>query len=120
MSSKEVDLTCPCCSARLTVDIRTGQVLKRKLAPKEGAPEAPKDAWESAQDRVRDRTTEGKRKLESALDYERTKEARFDELFKQATEKQKPKPEDGALKPSRAPPGADSSSLGYRGAASFE
>jgi hypothetical protein len=36
----------------------------------------------------------GKRKLESALDYERTKEARFDELFKQATEKRKDKPAD--------------------------
>ena len=94
MSSKEVELTCPCCSARLTVDIRTGQVMKRVVAPKEGAEGSAKDAWESAQDRVRERSAEGKRKLESALDYERTKEARFDELFKKATEKRARKPED--------------------------
>jgi len=94
MSSKEIDVTCPCCSARLSVDVRTGQVMKRTLPVKEGAGEAPKDAWASAQDRVRERTEGGKRKLESALDYERTKEARFDELFKQATEKRKDKPAD--------------------------
>lgn len=90
--SKEVEVTCPCCTARLTIDVRTGQVLKRQAPPKEGA--APKDAWESAQDRVRERSSEGKRKLESALDYERTKEARFDELFKKATEKTSRKPDE--------------------------
>jgi hypothetical protein len=92
MSSKEVEVTCPCCTARLTIDVRTGQVLKRQVPAKEGAGEPGKDAWASAQDRVRERTAEGKRKLESALDYERTKEARFDELFKKATEKNAPKP----------------------------
>jgi len=94
VSSKEVEVTCPCCSTRLTVDIRTGQVLKRQITPKEGAEGGAKDAWESAQDRVRERSAEGKRKLESALDYERTKEARFDELFKKATEKRAPKPDE--------------------------
>jgi hypothetical protein len=95
MSSKEVEVTCPCCTARLTVDIRTGQVLKRQVPAKDGERGPAKDAWESAQDRVRERSAEGKRKLDSALDYERTKEARFDELFKQATERQKPKPGGG-------------------------
>jgi len=94
MSSKELELTCPCCSARLWVDVRTGQVLKRQVPAKEGAPGTSKDAWDSAQDRVRERSVEGSRKLESALDYERTKEARFDELFKKATEKRARKPED--------------------------
>ncbi|MBK7642397.1 MAG: hypothetical protein IPJ19_05025 [Planctomycetes bacterium] len=94
MSSKEVEVTCPCCSTQLTVDVRTGQVLRRKLAAKGDGDAAPKDAWESAQERVRDRTAESKRKLESALDYERTKEARFDELFKNATDKNAPKDED--------------------------
>jgi len=94
MSPKEVEVTCPCCTARLTIDVRTGQVMKRQAPPKEGEKGGAKDAWESAQDRVRERSAEGKRKLESALDYERTKEARFDELFKQATEKRKAKPAD--------------------------
>jgi hypothetical protein len=92
--SKEVEVTCPCCTARLTIDVRTGTVLKRQLPVKEGAEGPPKDAWESAQDRVRERSAEGKRKLESALDYERTKEARFDELFKKATEKRARKPDE--------------------------
>jgi hypothetical protein len=93
VSPKEVEVTCPCCTARLTIDVRTGQVLKRQVPTKEGAGEPAKDAWESAQDRVRERTAEGKRKLESALDYERTKEARFDELFKKATEKKARNPD---------------------------
>jgi hypothetical protein len=92
--SKEVEVTCPCCTARLTIDVRTGQVLKRQAPVKPGTGEPPKDAWESAQDRVRERTAEGKRKLDSALDYERTKEARFDELFKKATEKRAPEPDE--------------------------
>jgi hypothetical protein len=94
MSLKEIELNCPCCAARLTVDIRTGQVLKRQDAPKEGSTDPAKDRWQSAQERVRERSLEGNRKLESALDYERTKEARFDELFKKATEKQAEPPDE--------------------------
>ncbi len=94
MPVKEVDVTCPCCSARLTVDVLSGQVLRKKPAQKEGEGAAPKDAWEAAQERVRGRSSDSAKKLEGALEYERTKEARFDELFRKATEKNAPKPDD--------------------------
>ena len=87
MSAKQIDVTCPCCSTRLTVDVGTGQILHR-IGPEtadEGV--SGKDRWISAQERVRERTKSGEDKLESALDYERGKAARFDELFQKAREK---------------------------------
>jgi hypothetical protein len=56
-------------------------------------PEGPRDGWAAAQDKVRERTSSGQGKLESALDYERNKQKRFDELFKKATDKHGPKPD---------------------------
>lgn len=87
MSAKQIDVTCPCCSTRLTVDVLTGQILRRTspAAPEVGT--SGKDRWVSAQERVRERTKSGEEKLESALDNERGKSARFDELFQKAQEK---------------------------------
>lgn len=87
MSSREIEVTCPCCSARLVVDTRTSQVMKtvRKEDDASGAP--PRDRWAAAEDKVRERTESGKSKLESALEYERNKSKRFDELFNKASEK---------------------------------
>jgi hypothetical protein len=87
MSAKQIDVTCPCCSTRLTVDVLTRQIL-RKEAPEtaqEGG--SGKDRWNSAQERVRDRTKSSEDKLASALENERGKSARFDELFQKAREK---------------------------------
>ena len=98
MSAKDIEVRCPCCATRLLVDVATGKILKTMSAPDPAAqqPDAPpgKDRWESAQKRVRERTTSSTQKLESALEAERTKEARFDELFKKAREKHEPKDED--------------------------
>ena len=86
MSKKQIDVSCPCCSARLTIDVNTAQVMRTVLP--EAADGKPKsDQWESAQERVRERTTKSMDKLESALEGERTKEARFDEIFRKAKEK---------------------------------
>lgn len=87
MSAKQIDVTCPCCSTRLTVDVLTRQILRRESpeAAQEGV--SGKDRWNSAQERVRDRTKSSEGKLESALDNERGKSARFDELFQKAREK---------------------------------
>ena len=36
MSTKQIDVTCPCCEARLVVDVRTEKVLKHmQLLPSE-------------------------------------------------------------------------------------
>jgi hypothetical protein len=91
MSAKDIEVLCPCCAARLSVDVATGKILKSVPAPEDGprgADATPsKDRWESAQKRVRDRTQSSTQKLESALEAERTKEARFDDLFKKARDK---------------------------------
>jgi hypothetical protein len=94
MSSREIELTCPCCSARLVVDTRTAQVMKT-VRKDEAAGERPAaDRWSSAQAKVQERSKSGLDKLDSALEYERGKKDRFDELFKKATEKHKRKPEE--------------------------
>ena len=87
MSAKQIDVTCPCCSTRLTVDVLTGHVLRRSGPEAAETAAAGKDRWVSAQERVRERTKSGEDKLESALDHERGKSARFDELFQKAREK---------------------------------
>jgi hypothetical protein len=89
MTAKQIDVTCPCCSARLTVDVLTSQVLRRSQ-PEEKRTEAgsdAKDRWSSAQERVRDRTKTGEEKLASGLEHERTKAKKFDDLFDKAREK---------------------------------
>lgn len=92
MNAKDIEVRCPCCATRLLVDVATGKILKTTPAPEPpgqdlvGKP--PRDRWESAQQSVRDRTQTSTRKMESALEAERTKEDRFDELFKQARDKQ--------------------------------
>jgi len=87
MSAKQIDVTCPCCSTRLTVDVLTGQILRRSGPEASEASGSGKDRWVSAQERVRERSKSGQDKLESALDHERGKSARFDELFRKAHEK---------------------------------
>lgn len=87
MSAKQIDVTCPCCSSRLTVDVLTGHIMRTVRPSEGGGGEASADRWGSAQEKVRERTTSGQDKLESALEHERTKESRFDELFKKAQEK---------------------------------
>lgn len=71
------------------MDVLTSQVLRRSL-PSEKGPEAEsgsKDRWNSAQERVRDRTKTGEDKLASGLEHERTKAKKFDDLFDKAREK---------------------------------
>lgn len=50
-----------------------------------------RDKWSAAQSKVEERSKGGLDKLERALDQERGKKDRFDELFKKATDKHKPK-----------------------------
>ena len=100
MSAKQIDVTCPCCSTRLTVDVLTAQVLRRSPPPgaSDRAEENPSsgDRWASAQDRVRERSKSGEDRLENALEQERGKSKRFDELFEKAREKHGRKPGEDA------------------------
>ena len=93
MNAKEIEVLCPCCATRLLVDVRTGTILRRTTAAAQ-EPAPGEDRWDSASKKVRDRTLSGAEKLESALEDERTKESRFDELFRKATDKHARKPEE--------------------------
>ena len=94
MSSKEIDLTCPCCAARLTVDVATGRLMRARNAAGETVSGASTDRWASAQEQVRQRTASGADKLESALENERGKAQRLDELFRKAQARQRRGEED--------------------------
>jgi hypothetical protein len=106
MSAKQIDVTCPCCSTRLTVDVLTAQVLRGSPPPaatgeagaktSDSAPEAGGDRWASAQARVRERSKSGEDRLENALEEERGKSKRFDDLFVKAREKHTRKADESA------------------------
>lgn len=85
MSSKQIDVTCPCCSSRLTVDVLTGKTLRTERAE----PQEPGDKWSSAQKKVTGRSESGADKLESALREEREKKGKLDDLFRKAQDKLK-------------------------------
>ncbi len=83
MGAKDFEVTCPCCAARLTVDAASGKLLRARDANSSEKT----DAWESAQKNVRERTTGGANKLDSALESERGKADRLDELFRKAQDR---------------------------------
>lgn len=91
MTGKQIDVTCPCCSARISVDVATGSVMRTQRA--EGAPAG--DTWAAANETVRGRTQSGANKLDAALEQERGKKARLDDLFRKAQEKLQRGDEDG-------------------------
>jgi hypothetical protein len=92
VSAKEIEVVCPCCQSRLSIDVLTAKVLRHETA---GSSAAGGDRWASAQDKVRGRTTSATDKLDRALDSERGKKDRLDDLFRKAQEKLK-RPEDDA------------------------
>lgn len=88
MGPKQIDVTCPCCSTILTVDVLTRQVLRRE-EPRAGSAEETggERRWENANELVQDRPKTAQDKLDKALTEEKGKEARLDDLFRKAQEK---------------------------------
>lgn len=84
MTAKQIEVVCPCCRSVLSVDVLTAKVLRHERAAESGETV---DRWASAQDRVRGRSTSGTEKLDQALDSERGKQDRLDDLFRKAQEK---------------------------------
>lgn len=80
---KELEVTCPCCQARLTVDVLTSKVMRTRLPEAEKA----RDPWAAANEKVRDRTTQTTDKLDRALGDEKSKDARLDDAFEKARDK---------------------------------
>jgi len=89
METKQIEIDCPHCSTRILVDVRTSQVL-RTMRPgevdSEGKPVVAEADWDDALGRVKDRTAAGDDKLDQALERERNKASRLDDLFRKANE----------------------------------
>ena len=95
--SENVDITCPCCSTVLTVDVRTGKVLKRvevRELDEAGRPKVDTDRWTSAAERVRERSGKETDKLSDALSRERERRSSLDDRFKEAQDRAAKEPEE--------------------------
>lgn len=99
METKEIELECPCCRARLQVDVRTSQVMRWRPAAGEedaaGEGERAPD-WETAHERATGRLGRALDKFEEGAERERTRERDLDDLFRRANDKLKGKDPEGA------------------------
>lgn len=95
MGPKQIDVTCPCCSTILTIDVLTRQILRRE-EPREATAEGggAEERWGKAQARVDERSQSSLDKLDQALAEEKGKAARLDDLFKKAQDKLSEKEDD--------------------------
>jgi len=97
METKQIDVECPCCNTRLTVDVLTRTILRH--APPGQVDETGKqvldeERWDTANEKVTGRRSEAADKFDAALGKERTREQDLDDLFEQAKRKAKDEPED--------------------------
>lgn len=91
MTDQQLEITCPCCQGRLWIDARTAKVVRSRPAGEvdaaSGKPKVGEHDWADALGKVQERTDSGEGRLDSALERERGKGARLDELFHKAKEK---------------------------------
>jgi hypothetical protein len=91
MTDQQLEVTCPCCSSRLWIDARTSKVVRSRRPgeadPETGKPKLGDADWSEAMGKVRQRSESGESRLDSALERERDKGSRLDELFRKAKEK---------------------------------
>ena len=90
MESKQLEIACPCCETRILVDLRTGQILRSRgkaEVDSDGKPRVGERDWDEALGRVEDRAATRESRLDAALDREKGKSDRLDELFRKASEK---------------------------------
>jgi hypothetical protein len=90
MDSKQVEIICPCCSGRILVDVLTGKVLRGRppaVVDEKGKPVVGEADWTQAVGKVKRRLETHGERMDQALEREKDKEARLDELFRKASEK---------------------------------
>ncbi len=97
MEKKQFEVTCPCCSSRLLLDVRS-QKVTRSRRPEEldeaGKPKVTSGDWDDAMGRVQTRESQRDSKLDDALRREENKSDRLDDLFRKASERANEDPED--------------------------
>ncbi|QDV05343.1 hypothetical protein Poly30_08400 [Planctomycetes bacterium Poly30] len=87
---KEIEVDCPCCEARILIDVRTKTVLRHtpKASLNEfGRPDGGTGAWDRAHARVSARKGRGTDAFDDALAREQSREKNFDDLFEKAKAK---------------------------------
>lgn len=86
--SKEVKVTCPCCEARLEVDVLTARVLRWRAAgagDQAGRPSA--GDFDTMAERVQGRLGSAQDKFDENLAREKRRGKDLDDLFRRANEK---------------------------------
>lgn len=92
METRQIEVTCPCCQQRLSIDVRTERVMRHwspKASDEAGKPKVEEKDWDQALSKVKDRETSGTSKLDQFLDSERGKTQRLEDKFREAQKKLK-------------------------------
>ena len=90
--TKNIQVTCPCCDATLTIDPALGAVLDHKLPVKPQMAVALKDAVKQVQEEASRRDEKYQKLAEAEKNKSKVLEAKFQELFKKAKEEPIEKP----------------------------
>lgn len=96
MSSKEIEIVCPCCDTQLTVDVLTRAILKTRTAQETdefGKPKVNLDRWDAAASKVKGRDDDAGGRLDDALAKEKERADQLDDLFDRAKRKLDDEPE---------------------------
>ncbi len=88
-----LEVTCPCCQAKLTVDAELGVVLSHAEAPK-----PPKVDLGNVSEMLREQTRLREEKFRQSVEAERNKEEILNRKFSQALEKSKDQPVEKPLR----------------------
>ncbi len=91
-NSTNIQVTCPCCSATLTIDPVLAAVLDHKLPVKPQLIAELKDAAKMVKDEAARRDEKYKQLKEAEKNKSKVLEAKFQELFKKAKEEPITKP----------------------------
>lgn len=87
---KELEVNCPCCEAKLLIDVRTQTVLRHTL-PDEldefGKPVQGTGRWDAAAEKVSERKGRGTDAFDAALSKEKSRVRDLDDLFDRAKSK---------------------------------
>ncbi|MFT5289783.1 MAG: hypothetical protein ACI8QS_001647 [Planctomycetota bacterium] len=90
MSKKELEVTCPCCESRLSIDRLTSKVMRARR-PEEldasGKPKVSDADWDQISARVKGRLGSAKSKFDDGLGKERSKVRDLDALFDERKKK---------------------------------
>ena len=81
---KEIEIDCPCCEARLLIDVRTRTVLRHMLPAERdefGKPKLDTGRWDAAVQKAKGATEDA---FDSALAKERARSKDLDDLFDRA------------------------------------